>query len=112
MPRETSLLQTTVDTPKLACRIDAFTPDQRQRYRVLREALGRATVETIELPDGYCFRYRGDEVFQMAAEWVTLERRCCPFFDFALAWEREGAPTLTISGGPGVKEFIADVLHP
>jgi hypothetical protein len=41
-----------------------------------------------------------------AAELVTLERLCCPFFDFAIEAEREGGPVwLTLAGRDGVKEF-------
>src|SRR5215471_8461622 len=41
-----------------------------------------------------------------AAEFITLERLCCPFYDFALESEREGGPVwLTLTGREGVKEF-------
>jgi hypothetical protein len=41
------------------------------------------------------------------AEWVRLERKCCPFFTFAIEVEGvTGATWLTLSGPPGVKEFI------
>lgn len=41
-----------------------------------------------------------------AAEYVTLERLCCPFFDFALEAKREAGPVwLTLTGREGVKEF-------
>jgi hypothetical protein len=41
------------------------------------------------------------------AEFVTLERRCCPFFDFALEIVAGAAHVrLTIGSGPDVKEFL------
>jgi hypothetical protein len=95
----------------LACRVDAFTPEQRERYQHVRAALKGALAETKELPDGYEFRYAGaGETFRLAAEFVTLERRCCPFFDFALEWTSEGQPALRITGGEGVKAFVREML--
>jgi len=41
------------------------------------------------------------------AEWMTLERRCCPFFDFAMEVGAGAAHVrLTLGGGPDVKAFL------
>lgn len=43
------------------------------------------------------------------AEFITLERRCCPFLSFSLDSEREqGSYSIRITGRPGVKEFLRD----
>jgi hypothetical protein len=45
------------------------------------------------------------------AEFVTLERRCCPFFDFALEVSADAPQVrLKIGGGPDVKEFMRSQL--
>jgi len=52
------------------------------------QALGQ---EYRELPNGYSFRLPNDiETIKGIAEWVNLERLCCPFFSFDLVSEREG----------------------
>jgi hypothetical protein len=55
--------------------------------------LRAAAQETRELPDGYSFRLPSDEAtIQRTAEWITLERRCCPFIAFGLrVWQRFGS---------------------
>jgi len=41
------------------------------------------------------------------AEWVVAESKCCPFFDFHIDLEHEGALLrLRLSGEEGIKPFI------
>jgi hypothetical protein len=90
-----------------ACQMDALTPDERERSRLLREELVAETRGVVEVGDGYRFSYPG-EAFVKTAEWVALERRCCPFLDFAIEW-REGNDALvvlSITGRDGVKDFL------
>ena len=63
---------------------------------------------TRELPDGYAFTVDSTRVAaEDLATFVEFERRCCPFFDFQLAWNRENGPvTLQLTGRDGVKAFI------
>jgi hypothetical protein len=43
----------------------------------------------------------------MAAEWISFERLCCPFFSFQLDIASEGAPIwLRMTGREGVKQFM------
>jgi hypothetical protein len=43
----------------------------------------------------------------MAAEFMTLERLCCPFLTLTLEVERERGPLwLTLTGREGVKPFL------
>jgi hypothetical protein len=73
----------------IACDLTALDPAQRERRRVL----GAQLAAVAELPDGYAFRSPADSSTCLAvAEFVTLERRCAPFFDFVLEVEREGDP--------------------
>jgi hypothetical protein len=46
-------------------------------------------------------------VFLQLAEWISLERRCCPFLEFALEWKQDDSVSVRLTGQPGVKEFIA-----
>ena len=47
------------------------------------------------------------EVLLTAAEFISLERLCCPFFGFELQVKREGGSVwLSLTGRDGVKPFI------
>jgi hypothetical protein len=42
-----------------------------------------------------------------AAEFISLERLCCPFFNFVLEVEPESGPLwLKMTGQDGVKQFL------
>jgi hypothetical protein len=99
-------------TQPIACRLDALTADERKRQEALRAELDAAIVERRETADGYRFIYRaGPAVLGAAAEWIAIERRCCPFLDFTLTWRADAeGPALELSGGPGVKAFIGQTF--
>lgn len=98
----------------IACDLNALTPRQRQRYEEVSSQLRQVTEGVKELSDGYAFRYYNteDDVWLKAAEFVNLERRCCPFFAFALKREPEsGAVWLELTGPEGVKAFLAEQIR-
>jgi hypothetical protein len=99
-------------TVPIACRLDALSAEERERQQTLRAKLEEATKETRETADGYTFVFRGGaEIFRSAAEWTTLERRCCPFLDFELEWRAaDDNPSLTVSGNAEAKLFIASTF--
>lgn len=98
-------------TDELACRLDAFDGPEKLRYQTLREELKAGVEEIRELADGYAARLRPDPaLFRQVAEWITLERRCCPFLGLGLDWSEGGTVWLSLKGGPGVKRFLAGVL--
>lgn len=94
--------------PPFACNLKALNAEQRQRYDLLSKQLKSKTQEVKELPNGYAFRLPSETAtIKDAAEWITYERLCCPFFDFGLEIERnDGAIWLQIMGREGVKPFI------
>lgn len=95
----------------IACDLTAFTPEQRQRHIDLGRRLEQAVQEVQELADGYAFRYTPhDTLWSDAAEYVDLERRCCPFFTFTLKREVGGDVWLLLTGSEDVKAFLATQL--
>ena len=82
--------------------------EQRERYGALTKQLQMTKQETLELADGYAFRLPPKEsTVKNAAEWISYERLCCPFFDFGLEVKRDdGAVWLRLTGREGVKPFI------
>ncbi len=63
-----------------------------------------------ELSDGYEFIFPGDDEWAARLmQFVSMERKCCPFLQFELAFEQGCGPIhVTLRGGAGVKEFIAE----
>ena len=98
----------------IACRLDAFGPRERKRHAALSREL-RARVQAVEeLPRGLAFRFAEDPDFsRRLVEWVSLERRCCPFLEFELQLGEGDEPlVLRLTGGEGVKGFLAAELGP
>ena len=61
-----------------------------------------------ELSDGYKFSYTyNDKVFKKIADWITLESRCCPFFNFKLELDKTNNSTnLYLTGNEEVKQLL------
>ena len=93
---------------KFYCNIKALTTAERARHKQLTEKLIRARKEVVETEKGYEFQYGpADVTLAELAEWVVAEGKCCPFFDFHIDLEREGALLcLRLTGDEGIKAFI------
>ena len=61
--------------------------------------------------DGYALRFAySPEMFTTLSHWITMENKCCPFFNFALRLIHDGERRtiwLEIGGSKEIKEFIA-----
>ena len=92
----------------LACDFTVMDTEQRERYLALQRQLSRDLHEARELEDGYAFRHSSEaKVLIALAEYVTLERLCCPFFDFAIEVGRDrGEVWLKITGEQGAKRIL------
>ncbi len=91
-----------------ACDMTAIATDQRGAHLATIDKLFRAVESLHELPNGYAFRLPNESaVLLTTAQFIALERLCCPFFGFAIEVEREGgAVWLSLTGPEGVKPFI------
>jgi hypothetical protein len=83
---------------------DAHLADGR-RFLVL-------ALERRALPDGWALRLPNDDDTLLAvAQWTVAERRCCPFFTFAIEREAEpGALWLRITGPEGAKQVLDEAM--
>ncbi len=92
----------------IACDMTALDAGQRERQRLLMERFRASVEEERSLPDGYAFRLQADaETILAAAEFISIERLCCPFLTFALEVGPAGSPLwLRLTGSAGAKEFI------
>ncbi|HEX8281936.1 MAG TPA: hypothetical protein VF588_01055 [Pyrinomonadaceae bacterium] len=92
----------------IACDMSAIGAGLRAAHVATGGRVFRAAAEIRELPDGYAFRLPNESgALRDAAEFISLERLCCPFLGFAVEVEPEGGPFwLRLTGREGVKEFI------
>jgi hypothetical protein len=102
----------------LVCNVSALSPAQRTRHTALSDKIRQAAAGRTELPNGYAIALdfsrlpldAEGEPFCVVelAQWVDLESRCCPFLEFGIDVRSEGGSvSLRLTGGPGVKEFLA-----
>ena len=76
----------------VACNLAAFDDEQGN---ALRADMKVALIRSEAVPDGYCFHYPGTAAWVLRlAEFITLERICCPFFTFALEGVMNSGRTL------------------
>jgi len=84
----------------------ALSATERERRQTLAERLWAAALEMRDLPEGYAFRFPAD-AYPLAAEYVALERWCCPFVCFVVDLEPDAdALWLCLTGRAGTKECL------
>jgi hypothetical protein len=100
----------TSDLP-IACTLSE--PELRLRREALASDIFKDFQQVVEHRDGYSFRFPGDEgCAEKLLEFITFERRCCPFMTFELLFEPgQGFIWLRLRGATGVKEFIRNEME-
>ncbi len=95
------------------CNVKALNGAEWDRLKQLQHKLADARVETLETPEGYGFRLaKGKIALSEVTEWISLEGRCCPFFDFKIEQQRDGGSLwLKVEGADGVKQFLRSEFH-
>ena len=100
--------QTTTEASGFYCNLKALSMKERARHMQLTYEIERGRVETVEMANGFAFRFQ-DGTISLAelAEWVSAERKCCPFFDFEIELQGNNGPLwLRLRGKDGVKAFM------
>ncbi len=74
----------------------------------MQERLRADVKEVRELDDGYAFRHSSEpDVLLLLAEFVALERLCCPFLGFEIELEPGGGPLwIRMTGEKGAKGVL------
>jgi hypothetical protein len=98
----------------IACDLSALTPAERERRRTLFGAVVHAIVGRAELERGIELRVDLAKLGLPAlAEWIALERRCCPFLHFTIELAAgDGPVTFALWGSDGVKDFLRAEMDP
>lgn len=99
-------------TVELACDLSALSEDERVRHAALLATWTGAALERKAIEDGYEFCLPAEpDLLAAIAEFIGLERRCCPFFAFELriGAASEAAPEILfrLTGPPGASEVLA-----
>jgi hypothetical protein len=96
----------------IACDLSALDSAKRARRAALARELHGLRIGIDELPDGYAFRYAADNsTLIKIAEFVSMERLCCPFFEFTIEVASGGeSMRLRLAGGEQVKLFLESEL--
>ena len=95
-------------SPVIACNLKAIGAAERPRYVDLMKRLRSTVLERSEVPDGYVFKLNSKSMtLPEVAEWINLERLCCPFLTLQLSVSGNQADWLLKLTGPvGVKPLL------
>ena len=101
-------IETDSTSSGFVCNLGVMNEDERARYLALSRKLMGAGEERREFHDGYAFKLAAQKISILEiAEWMTFERRCCPFLNLQIEAEPNAGPIwLRMTGAGGVKEFI------
>jgi hypothetical protein len=91
-----------------ACNLKAISAAERPRYNELVKRVRQAMRDRTEISDGYAFKLDSKTItLPEAAEWISMERLCCPFLTLQLsAAGNQTHWVLTLTGPEGVKPLL------
>ncbi|WP_199621960.1 hypothetical protein [Paenibacillus alkalitolerans] len=92
----------------VACCHTVFTKEQRAEYKSIWGELETRRIGITELENGYQYQFPGDsETLRLVNEWVSMERKCCPFITFSVIASNEEEPVLLeLTGNEETKAFL------
>ncbi|HKG80199.1 MAG TPA: hypothetical protein VKA78_12285 [Pyrinomonadaceae bacterium] len=103
----------TYNNSPIACNMTVIPPEQRPAHLATSRDLFSQIEELRELSNGYEFRFASESSLLLKlAEFVSLEKLCCPFLSFMIEVDAEGGPVwLRMIGRDGVKAFIREEIN-
>jgi len=95
------------DTP-IACDLTVFSLSERMEHLALAKSLFQRARQIMEHDDGFTFVFEKSPSLDLQVEnWISKEKRCCPFFSFELSsTNMPPLLNLKISGPDGAKEIL------
>jgi hypothetical protein len=102
--------QTTMSPMDLPVACSLNESELRERRRTILAAVRTEAIQTVSLPNGYCYHFaRTAGILAKLADVVNLEHQCCAFLTFRIIVEAGDAPIrLEVTGPPEAKEVIAE----
>jgi len=80
----------------------------RPRYNELRQKLTVAIAARHDTENGKSWDFSEEQIsISETAEWIEMERRCCPFLTFRLETKDESGHRLTMTGPEGTADFLS-----
>jgi len=94
--------------PVFACNLKAISTADRPRYNDLVKRIRAAMQDRSEISNGYAFKLDSKTVtLPEAAEWISMERLCCPFLTLQISASGNQPHWLLMLTGPeGVKQLL------
>ncbi len=94
----------------IACTLTAG--ERTARGDALLTGLARLATAREPIDNGYRLVFASDaSVTRRIADTIDAERHCCRFLRFDVAYEPNRGPiTLSVTGPPGTREFLDDLL--
>jgi hypothetical protein len=94
--------------PAFACNLREIASADRPRYNDLVKRIRNAIRNRTEIPAGYTFKLDSKVIsLPEAAEWMGMERLCCPFLTLQLSVSGEDSHwLLSLTGPAGVKTLL------
>ena len=97
------------DSAPIACNMKAISVTERPRYNDLIKRLRIAVQDRSELSDGSAYILDTKKIsLPEVAEWITMERLCCPFLTFQLDVQGNRDSRLTLRGPVGAKAILRE----
>ena len=94
------------------CNMNVFTPAERGSHIQTTTRLFQTVQSIHEAQNGYEFIFSGpagSENISALAEFISNERRCCPFLEFTLRISPNDKPiSLLLTGPDGTQEFLRE----
>lgn len=108
---DVDMMSETQDTP-IFCNMDVLTPFERENHIRTTTQLFQSVQGIHEIEQGYEFIFpspNGSEIILQLAEFISNERRCCPFLEFMLKIPSKEKPiSLLLTGPEGTQEFLRE----
>lgn len=99
----------------IVCNMDVFTIDEREDHIRTTIQLFHTVQDIREAENGYEFTFPNSNVAEnivQLAEFISNERRCCPFLEFTLRIASNDKPiSLLLTGPEGTQEFLREEFH-
>ena len=97
-----------MEKPVFVCDLPAISAAARPRYKELLQRVREAMHQRVEISSGYTFRLDSVAVtLPETAEWMNMERLCCPFLTLQLSVSGNDADwNLTLNGPESIKPLL------